>query len=44
MFFFFRFCPEKYYPFDPFITDKYVVGDNYIPMWEVSAIKHNLFY
>ena len=31
-----RFCPEKYYPFDPAVRDKYVVGDDYLPMWKVS--------
>jgi len=32
-----RFCPADYYPFDPAILDKYVVGDDYTPTWEVRA-------
>ncbi|CAE1282372.1 TTLL15 [Acanthosepion pharaonis] len=39
----FRFCPEKYYPFDPSIADKYVVGDNYTPMWEMPTFS-KVFY
>ncbi|KAF2356801.1 Tubulin-tyrosine ligase/Tubulin polyglutamylase [Trinorchestia longiramus] len=34
----FRFCPEKYHPFDPAVRDKYVVGDDYLPMWKVSSL------
>jgi tubulin monoglycylase TTLL15 len=30
-----RFCPEPYQPFDSKILDKYVVGDDYTPIWEV---------
>lgn len=33
-----RFCPEEYYPFDPKATDKYVVHDNYLPMWKVPSL------
>ncbi|GFO03226.1 tubulin polyglutamylase ttll4-like [Plakobranchus ocellatus] len=29
----FRFCPQEYYPFDSANLDKYVVGDDYRPMW-----------
>ncbi|OAD60411.1 Tubulin polyglutamylase TTLL4 [Eufriesea mexicana] len=36
----FRFCPIKYYPFDSEILDKYVVGDNYLPIWNVPSLKH----
>ncbi|XP_037943191.1 probable tubulin polyglutamylase ttll-15 [Teleopsis dalmanni] len=35
----FRYCPVKYYPFDPSIVDKYVVGDDYLPTWEVPSLK-----
>ncbi|XP_030764758.1 tubulin polyglutamylase TTLL6 [Sitophilus oryzae] len=35
-----RFCPSKYYPFDPNNLDKYVVGDDYLPIWEVPALDH----
>ena len=35
----FRFCPVKYYPFDPEIVDKYVVGDDYLPIWNVPSLK-----
>lgn len=34
-----RYCPEKYYPFDPSNLDKYVIGDDYLPTWEVPALK-----
>lgn len=35
----FRYCPVKYYPFDPENLDKYIVGDDYLPTWEVEALK-----
>ncbi|XP_067001013.2 probable tubulin polyglutamylase ttll-15 isoform X1 [Anabrus simplex] len=35
----FRFCPERYHPFDPAKLDKYVVGDDYLPIWEVPSLK-----
>ncbi|EZA51935.1 hypothetical protein DMN91_006979 [Ooceraea biroi] len=35
----FRFCPIKYYPFDPEILDKYVVGDDYLPIWNVPSLR-----
>ncbi|KAF7283992.1 hypothetical protein GWI33_022809 [Rhynchophorus ferrugineus] len=35
-----RFCPIKYYPFDPNNLDKYVVGDDYLPTWEVPALNY----
>lgn len=35
----FRFCPVEYYPFDPKILDKYVVGDDYLPIWNVPSLK-----
>ncbi|KAK2706968.1 hypothetical protein QYM36_014858 [Artemia franciscana] len=36
-----RFCPEKYEPLDVNNTDKYVVHDNYRPVWEVASLaKH----
>ena len=34
-----RFCPTKYHPFDPEITKKYAVGDDYLPSWEVPSFK-----
>ena len=34
----FRYCPQKYHPFDPNIIDKYVVGDDYLPTWEVPSL------
>nr|CAH0112389.1 unnamed protein product [Daphnia galeata] len=35
----FRFCPEKYHPFDEKEIDKYVIGDDYLPIWNVSSLK-----
>lgn len=35
----FRFCPIKYYPFDPEVLDKYIVGDDYLPIWNVPSLK-----
>jgi len=34
-----RFCPEKYHPFNPDNIDKYVIGDDYLPTWEVPSLK-----
>lgn len=34
----FRYCPQKYYPFDPENVDKYIVGDDYIPTWEMPSL------
>ncbi|CAG9807203.1 unnamed protein product [Chironomus riparius] len=34
----FRYCPQKYHPFDPKVIDKYVVSDDYLPTWEVPAL------
>lgn len=34
----FRYCPQKYYPFDPENVDKYIVGDDYIPTWEIPSL------
>jgi len=34
----FRFCPEKYFPFDVQNVNKYVVGDDYLPLWEVDSL------
>ncbi|XP_077297867.1 tubulin tyrosine ligase-like 15 [Arctopsyche grandis] len=34
----FRYCPSKYYPFDPSDIDKYVIGDDYLPTWEVPSL------
>ena len=36
----FRFCPIKYYPLDPEVVDKYVVGDDYLPIWQVPSLKN----
>jgi len=33
-----RFCPVTYHPFDPDVVDKYVVGDDYLPMWKVPSL------
>ncbi|CAG5128946.1 unnamed protein product [Candidula unifasciata] len=35
----FRFCPEEYYPFHASNTNKYVVGDDYLPLWQVPSLK-----
>lgn len=37
-FFFGRFCPDKYHPFDQKVQDKYVVGDDYLPTWKVPSL------
>lgn len=34
----FRYCPSKYYPFDAKDLDKYVIGDDYLPTWEVPSL------
>lgn len=34
----FRFCPVPYYPFDPENVDKYIVGDDYLPIWKVPSL------
>lgn len=34
----FRYCPVKYYPFDAKNVDKYIVGDDYLPTWEVPSL------
>jgi tubulin monoglycylase TTLL15 len=36
----FRFCPVKYHPFDSEVIDKYVVGDDYLPIWNVPSLKN----
>ncbi|XP_026741588.1 tubulin polyglutamylase TTLL7 isoform X2 [Trichoplusia ni] len=36
----FRYCPAKYYPFDPHNLDKYVVASDYLPTWEVPSMAH----
>ncbi|XP_045176009.2 probable tubulin polyglutamylase ttll-15 [Mercenaria mercenaria] len=35
----FRFCSKNYYPFDMSDVNKYVVNDNYTPMWEMPSLK-----
>lgn len=35
----FRYCPEKYHPFDPNNLDKYVVGDDYLPTWNLPSLR-----
>lgn len=35
----FRYCPQQYYPFDANNLDKYVVGDDYLPTWEVPSLR-----
>ena len=39
---FYRFCPVNYYPFDAEKKDKYVVGDDYTPIWEIPSL--NKYY
>ncbi|XP_060062892.1 probable tubulin polyglutamylase ttll-15 [Ylistrum balloti] len=34
-----RFCANDYHPFDPTNTKKYVVDDNYTPVWEMPSLK-----
>lgn len=34
-----RFCPKDYYPFSPRDPDKYVIGDDYVPVWEMPSLK-----
>lgn len=34
-----RYCTEKYYPFDAKKVEKYVIGDDYLPTWEVPSLK-----
>lgn len=34
----FRFCSRNYYPFDPADTKKYVVDDDYTPMWQMPSL------
>ncbi|CAK9807979.1 Probable tubulin polyglutamylase ttll-15 [Anthophora plagiata] len=36
----FRFCPVKYYPFNSEVLDKYVVADDYLPIWNVPYLRH----
>lgn len=36
----FRYCPLPYHPFDARQLDKYVVGDDYMPTWEVPSLAH----
>lgn len=35
----FRYCPQKYHPFDPKNLNKYVVGDDYLPSWDVPSLR-----
>ncbi|XP_005107488.1 probable tubulin polyglutamylase ttll-15 [Aplysia californica] len=35
----FRFCPLEYFPFDDSIPDKYVIGDDYLPLWKVASLE-----
>ena len=32
------FCAHDYYPFDADDVDKYVVGDDYTPIWEIPSL------
>ena len=36
----YRFCSKEYYPFDAEIVNKYVVTDDYKPVWEVGYFYH----
>ncbi|CAB3397377.1 unnamed protein product [Caenorhabditis bovis] len=33
-----RFCPQDYHPLDVDNVDKYVVGDDYTPIWEIESL------
>ncbi|XP_043684565.1 probable tubulin polyglutamylase ttll-15 isoform X2 [Vespula pensylvanica] len=35
-----RFCTVQYYPFDSNNIDKYVIGDDYRPIWDVPSLKN----
>lgn len=35
----FRYCMVKYHPFDAKNVEKYVVGDDYLPTWEVPSLR-----
>lgn len=35
----FRYCSLKYYPFDAKLVDKYIVGDDYTPTWELPELE-----
>ncbi|XP_067680805.1 probable tubulin polyglutamylase ttll-15 isoform X1 [Haliotis asinina] len=35
----FRFCVKDYYPFDYHVLEKYVVKDDYTPMWKLPSLK-----
>jgi len=34
-----RFCTENYYPFDTKKVEKYVIGDDYTPIWDMPSLK-----
>jgi tubulin monoglycylase TTLL15 len=36
----FRFCPVQYHPFDQKNVDKYIVGDDYLPIWQVDSLRY----
>ncbi|KAK3611317.1 hypothetical protein CHS0354_029967 [Potamilus streckersoni] len=33
-----RFCSQDYHPFDAQVVDKYVVGDDYTPLWKMPSL------
>ena len=35
---FYRFCMEPYHPFSELEVKKYVIGDDYKPVWEVNTL------
>ncbi|XP_035222963.1 probable tubulin polyglutamylase ttll-15 [Stegodyphus dumicola] len=35
-----RFCKKDYYPLNPNDFESYIVGDDYLPVWEVPDIKY----
>ena len=35
----FRYCAQKYHPFDPENVDKYIVGDDYLPTWQIPSLE-----
>ncbi|KFM69501.1 Tubulin polyglutamylase ttll6, partial [Stegodyphus mimosarum] len=35
-----RFCKKDYYPLNPNDFESYIVGDGYLPVWEVPDVKY----
>ncbi|GBM35318.1 hypothetical protein AVEN_195825-1 [Araneus ventricosus] len=34
-----RFCKQNYFPFNVHLPESYIVGDDYLPVWEVPDLK-----